>query len=491
MKPTITFSTCWYSFKSKFPSTVYMKWIDNMLSSVNQYYLVVYCDTEGYKNLEKYECARIKLIIRPVEAFYLYRFKEFWITNHAKNVLLNERIGWEVNMLWNEKIWFVENTIRENYFGVLTDFYGWCDIGYFREEKVVKWPSPEKLALLNKDTVHYACVNNDDKYLEELIKGIREKKIIPKTQVSIAGGFFILTAKKIDWWRTIYENQLISFIRAGYLIKDDQIILATCIFSNPNLTKKHFSLYREKNPLYDNWFMFQRLLFYEKRVVTILMPIYNGVEFFTESLNSVVSQTYTSWELIIGINGYRACSHVYKKVLSIIAKISTKELKEKIKVLDFPDVNGKGATLNAMKKYCIPETEYIAILDVDDVWNPHKLAVQSKYIGNYDVIGTKCVYFGEIRNISPDIPTGNISTFNFFKMNPIINSSALIRKEFAVWSDRFGLDDYELWIQLRKAGKTFFNCDEIMVKHRIHKNSAFNSKGNHGRVKELLDFYKC
>ena len=34
-------------------------------------------------------------------------------------------------MLWCEKISFVKKTIEKNYFN--TDWYGWCDIGYFRE----------------------------------------------------------------------------------------------------------------------------------------------------------------------------------------------------------------------------------------------------------------------------------------------------------------------------------------------------------------------
>jgi len=34
------------------------------------------------------------------------------------------------------------------------------------------------------------------------------------------------------------------------------------------------------------------------------MPIYNGIEFIEESVKSIIKQTYTEWELIIGINGH-------------------------------------------------------------------------------------------------------------------------------------------------------------------------------------------
>jgi glycosyltransferase involved in cell wall biosynthesis len=223
------------------------------------------------------------------------------------------------------------------------------------------------------------------------------------------------------------------------------------------------------------------------------MPIYNGVEFFEESLTSILEQTYESWELLIGVNGHPANSSVYRTVLEVIEKMNInkkKDINQKIKVYDFPELQGKANTLNEMKKYCDKDSSYVAILDVDDLWHPEKLMIQSPFLDKYDVIGTKCVYFGEMEGVIPNIPVGDISSLDFFSGNPIINSSSLIRKEIAWWSDQFlGLDDYYLWLQLRKEGKTFFNCQEVLVKHRIHKQSAFNAKGNHHRVKDLLLYF--
>jgi hypothetical protein len=72
-------------------------------------------------------------------------------------------------------------------------------------------------------------------------------------------------------------------------------------------------------------------------------------------------------------------------------------------------------------------------------------------------------------------------------VNPIINSSSIIKKELCYWSSSCdGVEDYELWLKLRKAGKQFYNCKEILVKHRIHNASAFNAKGNNNKVEDLL-----
>ena len=39
-------------------------------------------------------------------------------------------------------------------------------------------------------------------------------------------------------------------------------------------------------------------------MISILMPIYNGIEYIGESVSSIIGQTYGNWELIIGVNGH-------------------------------------------------------------------------------------------------------------------------------------------------------------------------------------------
>ena len=155
-------------------------------------------------------------------------------------------------------------------------------------------------------------------------------------------------------------------------------------------------------------------------MISILMPIYNGIEFIDESVGSIISQTYTDWELIIGINGHPENSPIFQKAKEY------ENVSDKIKVYDFYTIKGKSNTLNEMLTKC--SYDRIALLDVDDIWHPNKLEVQALYLNTYDVIGTKCIYFGDINNIVPDIPTGDISNFDFSTLNPIINSSSIIKK---------------------------------------------------------------
>lgn len=222
-------------------------------------------------------------------------------------------------------------------------------------------------------------------------------------------------------------------------------------------------------------------------MISIFMALYNGVEFLEDSLTSIINQTYTNWELIIGVNGHNPDSIVYNQIIDIVNNIINHDnnLKKKIRIIYY-DTKGKPATLNKMKNDC--NGEYIAILDVDDYWLPQKLEKQIPYLFKYDVIGSQCRYFGKYSHC-PNIPFGDLTNYDFLNNgNPIINCSSLIRKELPVWNENELLfDDYDLWLQLSHNKKTFFNINEILCMHRIHNESVFNSKEEDNK-KYLVEF---
>jgi len=264
---SITFSSCFYIIHSKFDPSIYIQWMNNFISIVNNFNLVIYADENSYKYVDTKNNPKIKLIIKPFKNFHSFKYKDYWIANHEKNILLNSKSCWELNMLWSEKPWFVNETIERRYFN--TDFYGWCDIGYFRNrhddthtQNLSNWCNINPFMKFDKNKIYYACINNDDGYINYLYNLVNNKNSnglpfqeIPSTQNSIAGGFFLIHKDKINWWSKTYDNKLQLYFKNNYLVKDDQIILVDCIFSE--LDK--FYLYREKNK-FDNWFMFQRIL---------------------------------------------------------------------------------------------------------------------------------------------------------------------------------------------------------------------------------------
>ena len=248
----ITFATCWYELNCKFNKEKYLEWMKNFLPNVKKFNLVIFTNEESKYIFEKLVRGnpKIKIILFPFEKFGTFNYKREWIKNQINpNSPLYNKINWKVNMLWCEKINFVYRAME--YFD--TECYGWCDIGYFREEtdNVKEWPHYRMT--IDKTKIYYALVNkNGFDYIDKLLKN---DEIIPPHQVSIAGGFFITHKQNIGWWKDTFYKKLDFYFKNGCLVKDDQMIIVDCVRSNQD----KFALC-EENSKYDRWFMFKRIL---------------------------------------------------------------------------------------------------------------------------------------------------------------------------------------------------------------------------------------
>jgi hypothetical protein len=273
-KMSITLVTAWYQFKSKFDATIYKKWMSNLLHNVNKFNLVIFTDEFSKPIIDSVletqnekQNPRIRVILKEHTEFHTYPLKEYWLQNHEKNTLLNKDTEWKVHMLWSEKIAFVKEAMDRVYFD--TEFYGWCDIGYFRCEhdnisydQMKDWPNLEKVSALQKDKIYY-CQPGPNEFLESLYYQIMQKTEfglpsvpIDPTQVSVAGGFFISHKSKLGWWFDTFYSRLRLYFKHEYLVKDDQMILVDCVLTQFS----EFQLIKKLNPYHDRWFGFQTFL---------------------------------------------------------------------------------------------------------------------------------------------------------------------------------------------------------------------------------------
>jgi teichuronic acid biosynthesis glycosyltransferase TuaG len=211
-------------------------------------------------------------------------------------------------------------------------------------------------------------------------------------------------------------------------------------------------------------------------LVSILTPLYNGVEFLEECVDSVVTQTYTDWEMIIAVNGHGEDGGA---VATKAREIAAKDVGGRIRVVVQPKVSGKVASLNVIMGEA--RGEWICLLDVDDLWLPTKLEEQIAALRgpakNCAVIGTCCQYFGTMGG-KPSIRVGMLNFRDFLQSNEVINSSAMIHRSYCRWRDGYGMEDYDMWLRITAAGGYIYNVWNVLVKHRIHPASAFNSAGH-------------
>jgi hypothetical protein len=267
----VTFATSWYCLTSKFSVNTYVEWMRHMLAEVNHYYLVIFTDEAGERVLRTHFAGylinpHIKIVQKPVEEWYNYKYKAEWLKNHEQNHFLNQnskwKCDWKLNMLWAEKTHFV-NTARVNQYFPATEFYGWCDIGYFRLGSCPTFAAPSKIEALNKNKIYYTCVRpwqlNQLKHesSERNAIGLPVRPIRPD-QSSVAGGFFIAHHSKIEGWKNIFDRKLALYFQENYLVKDDQIIIVDCILAEPY--RFELLVGPEPDPGEHNWFYFRHFL---------------------------------------------------------------------------------------------------------------------------------------------------------------------------------------------------------------------------------------
>jgi len=208
-------------------------------------------------------------------------------------------------------------------------------------------------------------------------------------------------------------------------------------------------------------------------MISILLATYNGEKYIKKSIESVLSQNFKDFELLIGFNGTVDNS---KKIVS--------ELKDsRIKIFDYGNEKGKSKTLNKLIKKA--RYDWIAIQDDDDVWLPKKLEKQIEFIDSFDVIGTQIFYVDENENITGK-PNLSLIHEEIIKKclngdNQIANTSAIFKKDLALkvncWDENIiGIEDFDFWLKLIKLGCNFTNLKKELVLHRLHKNSNFNTK---------------
>jgi glycosyltransferase involved in cell wall biosynthesis len=102
-----------------------------------------------------------------------------------------------------------------------------------------------------------------------------------------------------------------------------------------------------------------------KSVVSVIVPSYNASRYIRETLESVLGQTYSSFEVIVVDDGST------DETPAIVADYSRRD--SRIRLVSQPN-SGVGAARN--RGIAQASGEFIAPLDADDIWYPEKLAKQ-------------------------------------------------------------------------------------------------------------------
>ena len=226
-------------------------------------------------------------------------------------------------------------------------------------------------------------------------------------------------------------------------------------------------------------------------LVSIIVPIFNGEEYLVGTIESVISQTYLNWEMILVDD----CST--DKTCDIINRFVASDTRIRKITLE---LSSGGPARPRNKGLSVAKGDFVAFIDADDIWDANKLSVQVDFIlqSNADLVHCGAIFIDsedqqidswnsskKLKYIS--LLFGSSSTFMIF--NPIILSSALLkRKSEVLFREDFhirGIDDWLLWIELSLKGKRIRMNTGHLVYYRVHENSMSSLDGERQYLKGL------
>lgn len=214
--------------------------------------------------------------------------------------------------------------------------------------------------------------------------------------------------------------------------------------------------------------------------VSIIMPAYNAENFISESIESVIGQTYANWELIIVDDGSTDNTrNVVHRYINRDTRIHYffQENARQAKARNTGIKNSKG--------------DIIAFLDADDLWLPQKLELSLKefYNGEQDVLFTDAYIFNNSTQLSDyeNLPNINIvaktyhgdeglNAFLYENRIPILTVIATRESILNVncfrEENKGGTEDYELWLNLLANNHIIRGTDLKLSLYRIHSSST-------------------
>ena len=126
-------------------------------------------------------------------------------------------------------------------------------------------------------------------------------------------------------------------------------------------------------------------------VVSAITIFYNGARFLGDAIESVIAQTYSSWELLLVDDGSTDGA-------SEIARGYAERHPDRIRYLEHRGHRNRG--MSASRNLGLRETrgELVALLDSDDLWLPDKLATQVAILDAHPeaqmTVGATRVWYG-------------------------------------------------------------------------------------------------
>lgn len=208
--------------------------------------------------------------------------------------------------------------------------------------------------------------------------------------------------------------------------------------------------------------------------LSILLPVYNAAPYLEQCLDSLARQTFADFEIVVVDDGSTDDS---------AAILRQRARREKRLRISRHEHRGLIETLNAGLQGC--QGDLVARMDADDIAHPRRLELQTRMLespGGPDIVSSLVAHFprqslGAGFQIYEQWLNSLVTHEDIFRErfieSPLPHPSALMRRqdlsEIGGYRDEGWPEDYDLWLRLSAAGKTFEKVPRVLYLWRHHE----------------------
>lgn len=203
--------------------------------------------------------------------------------------------------------------------------------------------------------------------------------------------------------------------------------------------------------------------------VSVFIPCYNAERYIEETLLSILNQTYRDFQIIVIDDGST------DKSAKIVEEYREKD--SRIKLLYNKENKGIAYTRNRGIQEC--DTEFIAIMDADDIAPLDRLEKEVSYLEKYKNIGAvggQYILIDEKGNLMKTVSNYaktplEVKALLFLK-NIISNSSVMYRRNVVIdnhlkyLDGYYGLEDYRFWVEFANVAQ-IVNLPDVLLYYRV------------------------
>ena len=209
-----------------------------------------------------------------------------------------------------------------------------------------------------------------------------------------------------------------------------------------------------------------------KSLVSVITPAYNSEAYIIEAMESVISQTYIPWEMII----IDDCST--DNTVEVVRQYQDKN--SNIKLIQLGINQGVANARNVGIQNALGQ--FIAFLDSDDVWHEEKLECQIAFMSERDIGFSFTAYrkfSGGINNCGGLIKAPVIVDYTKLLRGNIIGCLTVVinRQKLSVnYMTKERHEDYIMWLSILKQGFKAYGLNKDLARYRLLDTSVSSNK---------------